>query len=157
MNMKSIAALALTSTIAFTASAEPNKLHGAWQCSVALPISWLDSVTILYPNGNLSATANTTTRVKNKDFEYDLYLNGIWSFDGKIITTEYEHIEVVAKSADAESELATLTHVLNQPEMLHHQEELLVLNDVLLKTKDKEGEITSCRRVLSAASLRDEN
>ncbi|RJG47451.1 hypothetical protein [Motilimonas pumila] len=123
--------------------------------SVALPISWLDSVTILYPNGNLSAPANTSTWVKNKEFEYDLYLNGKWSFDGKIITTGIEHIEVVAKNAALESDLATIRHRLNQPEMLHHQDESLVLNDALLTTKDKEGEITSCRRVLSAARLRD--
>ncbi|MGY5450359.1 hypothetical protein ACVFI8_05365 [Agarivorans sp. MS3-6] len=159
--MKIIRSLLLLTLMAtsFGAFANSDQLLGAWKCGSVLPVSWLDALSLYSPDGSFKGVANsiTETDATGGIVEFDLYVDGSWSLDNKKLTTDITNIDVIPKNSQAEKELKIIRDAVNQPSLLHSEQEVIVLTNDTLKTKNKDGVVDSCRRVISASALKNKS
>ncbi len=140
----------------FTTIANSEQLVGAWKCSTALPISWLDALSIYLPDGSFTGVASsiTETKVHEGNVNFDLFLVGSWSLNGKELTTNIINVEVVPKNPWTEKEIELLKETVNQPSLLDSVQEVLLLTNDKLRTRSENGAIDNCVRAISASELR---
>ncbi|GAD79694.1 hypothetical protein [Vibrio ezurae] len=153
MNIKGAPLFLLICMSASTASANSSMLTGAWKCSSILPVSWLESVSIYSPDGSIQAFANSITQADHRALEYDFFLEGTWKLEGKVLTTNVEIVEAVAKNADAKNDIDKIKSL----ESISSKEEIILLNSTQLKTKSESGKVSDCTRVVSAHALKNKS
>ncbi|PHJ40009.1 hypothetical protein [Vibrio sp. PID17_43] len=143
----------------FASSANTNQLLGVWKCSTSLPVSWLDAVSIYSPDGKFKGVAHSITEADShrNTVEFDLFIDGSWSLNGDVLTTNITSVEVIPKNSKAEKELNVIKEAVNQPSLLHSEQEVLQLNNDTLVTRNKDGVVDNCNRAISAFKLKEQS
>ncbi|MGR5322229.1 hypothetical protein [Vibrio alfacsensis] len=156
MKISSIVLLSIA-LASFGANASSNSLVGAWKCSSALPASWLDALSIYSPDGSYKGVASSITNSDKGLVEFDLYIDGVWDLNGKMLTTNISGVEIIPRNSLAEKEVKTMEAAVNQPSLLNSEQEVITLTTDSLKTKNNDGIVDNCVKAISAVNLREKS